>query len=688
MYYFNFIRCVVLISFLSITGQLSAATMTGDEFEQLRQSIRSQYATNPVDAIKLTEVILNTEPLTLEQRIKVLNYKAWFLLETEQFEEATRTLVLFKSLTARSDDKSLMYGYYNISGGIYSKLELYDQALKLLLKALEQAYIRDEHLAYQTENNIGEVYLALERFDEAEEVFRHYYDYVLPLDMPLDTSIAMVNLAKAQVAMHHYDDAKILINKAMQLQNENNFTYHLSWSYQLLGQIARENNNFNKSINLLQKAIELRVISGTPVESVAAKLSLAKTYHEMGDDIAAVRLVKIVEQEALPLNNLTLNATIAKFSASLYESTGELKNALSAYKKYNQTKQALLQRQSNVNLAKALAESEMASKELKIYELTKEKQLKETQAKAFKELSTAIAIFLLIILFGSMYAIINIHRQKQRLADTLTELENTQAHLIEVEKMASLTSLVSGMAHQLNTPIGTVVTASSLIEDNLITVEQQFNDKTLNQSNFAHFVQDTKQAKDLVISNINRLAKMVDEFKALNVSIALDKPMVEVALLEFFKERVATLNTHLGKQVNYEICGENITITTYPVVLSDVLKTLIINSYEHGFKHQNCGHIKITVSKLNEQISVVFEDNGEGINEAILKEIFTPFYSTNPGGNHLGLGLNVVFNAIEHTLLGHICAEPSEHGARFIITLPMSGKRAANLDDEPLNDES
>ncbi|WP_392344638.1 ATP-binding protein [Pseudoalteromonas prydzensis] len=79
---------------------------------------------------------------------------------------------------------------------------------------------------------------------------------------------------------------------------------------------------------------------------------------------------------------------------------------------------------------------------------------------------------------------------------------------------------------------------------------------------------------------------------------------------------------------------------------------------------------------------IVFQDNGSGIDNAILKDIFTPFYSTNPGGNHLGLGLNVVFNAVKYNLFGNICAEPCQHGARFIITLPIDGPQAAKQRDE------
>jgi len=330
----------------------------------------------------------------------------------------------------------------------------------------------------------------------------------------------------------------------------------------------------------------------------------------------------------------------------------------------------------NEKLEKQKTDVDMAKKELKIANLTKEHQIKANEWKAFNVLSTAVSISLVVLLFGSMYAIRSIHNQKQELANTLETLTNTQSHLIEVEKMASLTALVSGMAHQLNTPIGTIVTASSFIKDNLQLLEQKFNDKTLSPSDFNIFIQQSNTAKDLVISNINRLAKMVEEFKALNVSIALDKPMSKVELRSFIVERMNTLQGYLSKDIRFEYSGAELSITSYPSIIGDVLKTLVINAYEHGFNNTKNATIKIDIEQQNEKAVIVFQDNGSGIDSAILKDIFMPFYSSNPGGNHLGLGLYLVFIALKYNLLGSMCVEPCQHGARFVLSLPIDGPQA------------
>jgi len=320
---------------LSVSAPVLATPLTNSEYEELRQNIRSAYAENPVTAITLIDTILETDELTLEQQIKILNYKAWFQLETDQLEEAMRTLVTYKALTLRSSEPSLMYGYYNISGGIYSKLSLYEQALNYFLQALEQANMRKIELVHQTENNIGEVYLALHKLDEAEQVFRQYYEYTKPLNKPLDFSIAMTNLVKVMVAKQQYSAAKEMLERAIKLQQANQFDYHLSWRYQLLGQVERDTENYQNSVNYLQQAIVLLSNSGTPIELINAKLSLAKTYHVMGKTEQAIQLTNEIKQKAIQLKNLNLTATINEFSASLAESIEDFKTALSAYKQVN-----------------------------------------------------------------------------------------------------------------------------------------------------------------------------------------------------------------------------------------------------------------------------------------------------------------------------------------------------------------
>lgn len=673
-------RIFFFISLLFFAGlnTVEAETISNAEFDKLRESIRQSYARSPLEGLERVNFLLDSQSFTLEQSIMVTNYKAWFLLEVDELEQAMKTIVEYKSMVAHSEEKSLMYGYFNISGGIYARLGLYNEALNYYRDAMPFAKLRDERLVYQTENNIALIYLKLERFSEALVTFENYKDYAKKNNQHLNESFASTNIALALIGLNKYDEALKILNQAIALQEQHNFTNHLATSLVLRGKALRLSNRLADSEAVQIQALKLINEKDIDSEYMNAILCLATTYDAQNNVKKAIEILTSVGLKNNKYVDFTTQLDIAKFSSHLYEKQGNFESALSAFKQYNEIKTAVLTRQASVNIAKALAEADLAAKEIRIAELTKAEQIKATKAKAFKELTIAISICLVVILFGSFAAIHSIDNKNKKLANALKQLHDTQKHLIEIEKIASLTALVSGMAHQLNTPIGTIVTASSLIDEYLLSISEKFKAQQLTSKCFHQFITNTASAKELVISNINRLASIVEEFKALNVSIALDKPPVEISLPDYLKQQLSFLDNYLGKQISYSVTGSKVSIVSHPSIITDVLKTLVINSYEHGFKNQDNGSVNMHLVEHGDYVDIVYQDNGVGIKDEILSEIFTPFYTTNLGEQHLGLGLNVVFNAVQYNLKGEICAESCEHGARFIITLPLDIRLVTN----------
>ncbi len=669
---------IALICF-SCSSIAHSKVITAEEFEQLRQQIRQSYARSPAEGLNFVNTLLERTDFTLEQKIKTTNYKAWFLLEVDELEKAMQVIVEYKSMVSHSKEKSLIYGYYNISGGIFERLGLYEEALTHFREAMTYAKLRDERLVYQTESNIAHVYLKLNRFAEALSTFEHYKLFAQTNKQFLNESFASMHMVTALIGLKEYDQALATLTETMALQEKYKFTTHLTKSLVLKGKIQLLTGQLDASEKTINHVLELFADKEVDNDYYDAILCLVKTYDAQNRTEKAIALLKTLNLNTTDkFTDFKPQRDVAQLSAQLFEKINDFENALVAQKQYADINASILTKQASVNLAKALAEADLAAKEIRIAQLTKAEQIKATKAKAFRDLAIAVSICLVIILFGSFAAIQNIDKQKQRLAQALKRLNDTQKHVIEVEKIASLTSLVSGMAHQLNTPIGTIVTASSLIDEYLQSLTEKFKERNLTSKHFHQFITDTSSAKELVISSINRLAGIVEEFKALNVAINLDKPMTSIALQQFIHDRLAPLSLHLGKQIQYTVSGDDVTITSYPSILGDVLKTLVINSCEHGFVAQDHGKVDVVISREDQEVKLIYQDNGVGIDDAILQEIFTPFYTTNLGGQHLGLGLNVVFNAIKYNLKGQICAESSKHGARFVITLPIDAHLSAN----------
>ena len=98
-----------------------------------------------------------------------------------------------------------------------------------------------------------------------------------------------------------------------------------------------------------------------------------------------------VDTHAVSHTNFEALLSIAKLTAELYEKQKNYVNALSAYKQYSFINAAILTRQAKVNLAKALAEADVAAKEVRISNLTRAEQIKATKANAFKDLTIVVA---------------------------------------------------------------------------------------------------------------------------------------------------------------------------------------------------------------------------------------------------------------------------------------------------------
>jgi signal transduction histidine kinase len=261
----------------------------------------------------------------------------------------------------------------------------------------------------------------------------------------------------------------------------------------------------------------------------------------------------------------------------------------------------------------------------------------------------------------------------QELLSTLEKLHQFQGQLVENEKMASLGDMVAGIAHEVNTPIGLGVTASSFMTDNLNEVKQAFEDKTLKSSQLKKFLIQGQENLGIIYRNLERAAKLISSFK----KVAVDQSSAEQQkfnVKELLEEVILTLKAKLNKeQVNVTIeCDDNLIVESKPGPINQILINLILNSMIHGFEHKTGGNINISIMYLSEQLLITYQDDGSGIDENIRAKIFEPFTTTKRGSGGSGLGLHLVYNLVNQALNGHIDFESKkEQGTTFEITVPV-----------------
>lgn len=259
------------------------------------------------------------------------------------------------------------------------------------------------------------------------------------------------------------------------------------------------------------------------------------------------------------------------------------------------------------------------------------------------------------------------------LETTLNNLEETQEQLIESEKLASLGNLVTGLAHEINTPLGVVLTIITYLQDLSEKILDKLNDGTLRKSEFVNYLEKSQDSEKLIYDNINRANELVSSFKL----VSSDQSSIEtrkINLYEYIENIITTLNPQLKRfKILVHLDGDkDIEILTVPLSIYQTIVNIVINSKIHGYDNDE-GDIYIHIIKLANSVNVTIEDHGKGIDKDNIKKIFEPFYTTTRGSGGTGLGLNIAYNTIKQNLKGKItCESTLGKGTKFIIELPYS----------------
>lgn len=261
----------------------------------------------------------------------------------------------------------------------------------------------------------------------------------------------------------------------------------------------------------------------------------------------------------------------------------------------------------------------------------------------------------------------------QELLNTLSTLHQYQNQIVETEKMASLGQMVAGVAHEVNTPIGLGVTASTLLQDKLADIQKAFDEKKLTSSQLAKFLSESKENLGIIYRNMERAASLISSFKRVAVDQSNENRR-QFNMLQLINEVLLSLRPNL-KKTQHEIivnCPPELVLDSKPGPINQILINLIMNSLIHAFEHVEQGEIQINVQVANNNCQLVYTDNGAGVPESIKKRIFDPFVTTKRGEGGSGLGLHLVYNLVTQALNGKICLDSTlGQGIRIQIDFPV-----------------
>ena len=330
----------------------------------------------------------------------------------------------------------------------------------------------------------------------------------------------------------------------------------------------------------------------------------------------------------------------------------------------------------------------------------------------------AIAIDQAQLLEQSRTATVTAQEQATQLEQTVRELQQTQAKLVQSEKMSSLGQLVAGVAHEINNPVsfiyGNLVHANQYTEDLLnlvqlyqeyypqpapeIQVEAEVIDLDFIQEDLPKILSSMKMGADrirqivLSLRNFSRLDEA--EMKWVNIHEGIDNTLLILAnrLKPKPVGEVGGKSFHCGIEVIKEY-GNLPEVHCYPGQLNQVFMNILTNAIDAIDEYNkersveeiknNPGTIRIhTEVNGTNQVLIRIVDNGPGMTEDVCHRLFDPFFTTKPVGSGTGLGMSISYQIVVEKHGGQLqCISAPGQGAEFLIYVPIeqpSSSEAAN----------
>ena len=282
----------------------------------------------------------------------------------------------------------------------------------------------------------------------------------------------------------------------------------------------------------------------------------------------------------------------------------------------------------------------------------------------------------------------DLQTKNQDLELALQKLRDTQQQLLLQEKMASLSQLTAGIAHEIKNPLNFITNFSHLSVDlmNDLMEELESNSERLVAEvmkeiqdilddltfNATKIKEHGKRADSIVSSMMQHARKGRAERRSVDVNALLE----EYVNLAFHGKRASTPDFKVSIERNYDDAMEQVKIV--PEDIGRVILNLVNNAFYAVHERAKSGGesytpaMRVASRQDGKRIEIRVKDNGPGIPEEVCEKIFEPFFTTKPAGAGTGLGLSLSHEIVTKGHGGTLVVESREgEGATFIFTLPV-----------------
>ncbi|MCK8060461.1 MULTISPECIES: ATP-binding protein [unclassified Fusibacter] len=277
-----------------------------------------------------------------------------------------------------------------------------------------------------------------------------------------------------------------------------------------------------------------------------------------------------------------------------------------------------------------------------------------------------------------------------KLEASLKEIVKTKQQLISSEKIASLTHVLIGFSHNMNTPLGNALTLITFLQKKGKQIKSEYDQGTLSRKMLMEFIDDLNESTALILKNINDTKNYVCRFEELSTSRAL--PISESANLKelIYRQFEAVKQRHSTQTCSITVESDADLDRTFDTgSFEKLVYELIENSFTHGF--DSILHPMIAFSITEDAsdpsyLTIKYKDNGVGVPIDKISNLFTPLYTTKLT-THDGLGLNMLHNIVTQAFDGTIEVDVSrEYGLSYLIRLNLDPTHRKENENEHKKD--
>lgn len=266
--------------------------------------------------------------------------------------------------------------------------------------------------------------------------------------------------------------------------------------------------------------------------------------------------------------------------------------------------------------------------------------------------------------------------------NSMAKLKETQAMLIQSEKMNAMGQLVAGVAHEINNPMAYVMSNVEVMGQYFQSIKEFFIDfkkekisdiqKLKEKHGMDYILGDFPELQKSTLEGGERIKNIISDLRDYSRIDSSEKSFTNISKCIMSSLNIANPEmkiNHINLKLNF---SETSDIECYPAQLNQVFLNIIVNAIQATGEK---GNIVINLYQNENSIFVEIEDNGSGISDENKDKIFDPFFTTKPPGKGMGLGLNLSYKIIKDMHNGTICFDSIVgKGTIFTISIPKGEK--------------